>query len=305
MNRLGRVCIPIAAMLAAACAGPRVIEIDHANRTVRFGDRPIDTGATIRVDRADSLRIVIKNTNTALYDYVVTSERVDNPDAAALNALGSAFGPYLPMMARDQFSPEGLRRDPVAAAASGCMHLVDPLAQLDRHIQRVIALDVALLTRADSLRRDTSQAAMEWARGGLDVPPADELIPLYSQLSEIIENPYPCADTAFLSAAREALADAPAAIQRSWSAGAGKREIDAAATSRELRGDSLGLPELSVRDGAKITVTIKPDDHPLLGWGAERDPLTVSVTAHRRWILGMTPTATLGFTWAPDVARLK
>lgn len=70
------------------------VEIDHANAIMKVNGKIVDAD-TVRVPSSDSIEVDVINTNTALYEYKLTGEKVDVKDVASLQDFTKALGPYL------------------------------------------------------------------------------------------------------------------------------------------------------------------------------------------------------------------
>lgn len=137
--------VPMAAGAAVDCADPdhdpsvsnKVFVVCHATERYWDGERwkQLAGGATIRVPAGTTV-VEVAGTNTAVFDYRLSSEPVDVPEAKQLNAFLGAFGPYA-IDVLETSVVEAKVRDLSPQSATAVADLENRLNELDRLIDDI------------------------------------------------------------------------------------------------------------------------------------------------------------------------
>ena len=117
----------------------RAFYVCHADRAYRTSTgewKALAGGSTIRVPHGKT-EVIVVDTNTALYDFLLSSEPVDSPEAQQLNAFLKAFGPYVIEVAQVAIT---LRAEGVSKPDEKAKSLKDALDRLnfaiDEHLRK-------------------------------------------------------------------------------------------------------------------------------------------------------------------------
>lgn len=271
------------------------VVIDHATRTPYFdwkGERHrIDVGERIRVPKPYRVKIVVENTNSALYTCGVTATVARVPELDSLHAFLVAVGPYVAAAAA---APAPPKAPPPTSAAADTLKMA--LDTLDRIVTGPQGLQWALrltFEALDTLRFDSGPAiaktAAELGRNLLPVCDATGCRSLLSRILRaesniarrlelvVLKNPTP-EDTLIVMAARAALAGEDKVVTAAYG-------VEAIVRATLNASDTMVCDSVAFAsdEGRDLTITVAPRPIPELARLADRRPYELKVTVLPKW----------------------
>lgn len=99
MRTFLQLCCGILAVFVLLCHSLRAqdttrIEINHATGTMKVNGEPLSSD-TVRASTSKAIKVTVINTNTALYDYKMTGEKIEVKEVAGIQEFLKVLGPYL------------------------------------------------------------------------------------------------------------------------------------------------------------------------------------------------------------------
>jgi len=242
-------CLVIASTPAGAEETSTTIIIDHQPdpTKVTINGKALQDGMTLRVP-VGKVTFRVENTDTAVYDYKITTEAIDAPEAKAVQTFLAALGPYLTDIGAE------------AGAAQSDPELKLKLKELDKLLLDLRSLGLATLQtyRNVELGSSTLQDGQLAARAQVQssgfaytdhLDAADKLHGIYSEIAHLVADP--TIPPKLAEAAKKALAESDKALQLAYNVETLVRNLLEAENYWEK-----GKYSITLQKGRKVTLQI-------------------------------------------------
>lgn len=288
-----QVAISAPSMTRAQQPNGSAVVINHATRTAYFEQngklRRIDVGERIRVPKPYRVRIVVENTNSALYTCGVTATVAHVPELDSLRAFLAAVGPYVAAAAAAPPLPKA--QPPTSAAADTlkmALNTLDSIVTGPQGLQWALRLTLEAL---DTLRFKTGPAIRETAAElGRNLLTVCDTTGCRSLVSGILRAELNIArrlevrgfnsgaDTLVVMAARAALAGEDKVVANAYG-------VEAIVRATLKASDTVVCDSVAFAsdEGRDLTITVAPRPIPELARLADRRPYELKVTVLPKW----------------------
>lgn len=314
---------PLASSGADACPDGAVILVDHLDGSVIYCGKKVDDGDQVRARVSKPIVVRVTNTNTALYAFDVSAEKVEAQEIEGLKSFLGALGPYLVelghMRELTQPSERPAKTEPDRDEALRALQ--ESLLIIDQQILSLRRVEVETLRALESMARSQAPEPVATAARALckslmadleegmrcdddrlqaRIRPVKALLEALQQTAENLRKlekaakgvPNPDVDE-LLAAGAKALHDAADILAEAY-------RIEGLARRAMLASDTWSSRPFSVSTsfGRRLSIAVSPRKTEELARLAFHEPITFTMTVQPDWLVR--PAVGLAFLAAKD-----